>query len=474
LPWGISLIVSIMFAAMGLISSSGIFYGVIRNTDMYPPSQTRILKNTEVSIDALIVSDIAVSGHKFDKLANRSWKTGNTLENFPDDSSNQVESETGDTANPVLDRGAIGAWDFSGVISPSVIFDGSVYKMWYRGNRSKGFGDEIYGIGYATSTDGLSWAKYEGNPVLTEAPEDGGITWFTVIFDKKEYKMWYTSSHCIKFANSPDGIVWRKYDGKPVLTYGNEGEWDSEEIYTPSVVFNGNEYKMWYTGSDGKNKSIGYATSPDGISWAEYPTNPILSSDDGQTSFPNVLFNGMEYKMWYRPIEHDRFGYATSNDGISWVRHPGLDLKIEPESWDSEAISGASIMYDGTKYRMWYDGYDSLTHSRIGYASGPEPDKITRLEATLTKKSGPDTRIPYRLSDGAEVKALIYQWLKYEGPLVRTLDVGYKPAGDYTSKDKAIYWDGKDENGKPVPGGLYDCVIKAGKYTGSTRVKISR
>ncbi len=41
------------------------------------------------------------------------------------------------------------------------------------------------------------------------------------------------------------------------------------------------------------------------------------------------------------------------------------------------------------------------------------------------------------------------------GQLVRTLDVGAKPAGD-----NRVEWDGKDENGNPLPAGKYN--VKAG------------
>jgi flagellar basal-body rod modification protein FlgD len=42
-----------------------------------------------------------------------------------------------------------------------------------------------------------------------------------------------------------------------------------------------------------------------------------------------------------------------------------------------------------------------------------------------------------------------------QGQLIRTLDVGAKPAGDVK-----VEWDGLDENGNPLPGGKYK--VKAG------------
>ena len=64
--------------------------------------------------------------------------------------------------NPVLKVGAAGEWDQHNVIQPAVIFDGAEYKMWYHGGGTVG----TNGIGYATSTDGVTWTKFENNPVL--------------------------------------------------------------------------------------------------------------------------------------------------------------------------------------------------------------------------------------------------------------------------------------------------------------------
>lgn len=473
LPWIASITIGIIFTVMGFMPNIGIIDGMME-FEAEIIAQTRLEKSTEVNVDAIVISQIPVSGGKFGSVP-RGRLDGAKSKNLSDDTVAQTGFKEGTGSNPVLDRGPVGAWDFSGVISPSVIYDGKEYKMWYRGNRSKSYGEEIFGIGYATSDDGVSWKKYPGNPVLTYGSQgdwDTNIIWFTVIFNGGRYMMWYTGGYyTICLATSLDGISWSKYPGNPVLTHGDK--WDSVEIFGPSVVFDGKEYKMWYTGSNGSKRSIGLAFSPDGILWTEYKDNPVISSDE-DNSFPNVIFDGSEYKMWYRASKPGVVGYATSNDGIHWTNHPGFQMKIDPDAWNSLSVGSSCILYDGKEYKMWYDGHDDFTFNRIGYASGTDPQNLTSLDDMLTKKFGKDFYIPYQLSEGGEVKVYIYEWLKDEGDLIRTLDLGYKPAGDYTSKDKAIYWDGKDDAGKPVQSGYYDCVIKAGPYIGGQRIVISR
>ena len=70
----------------------------------------------------------------------------------------------------------------------------------------------------------------------------------------------------------------------------------------------------------------------------------------------------------------------------------------------------------------------------------------------------PDTWIPYQLKEGSDVKIWIYN---VSGELVRKLELGYKPAGLYTSRDRATYWDGKDESGVKVASGIYFYRIQA-------------
>src|SRR5512137_2545662 len=74
---------------------------------------------------------------------------------------------TKDPGNPTLPIGSPGSWDESITLDPNVYRDADgLYKMYYFG------WNHLYssGIGYATSSDGISWTKYPGNPVLRGTP----------------------------------------------------------------------------------------------------------------------------------------------------------------------------------------------------------------------------------------------------------------------------------------------------------------
>jgi flagellar hook assembly protein FlgD len=76
------------------------------------------------------------------------------------------------------------------------------------------------------------------------------------------------------------------------------------------------------------------------------------------------------------------------------------------------------------------------------------------------KPFNPETWIPFSLSEPKHVIIRIY---KSTGQLTRMLDLGQKPSGAYLSKEKAAYWDGRNEKGELVASDVYFYVMEAGK-----------
>ena len=73
-----------------------------------------------------------------------------------------------------------------------------------------------------------------------------------------------------------DGVKWTKYEGNPVFSAGESGQWDDEYSVSVTVIKIDTLFHMWYTGG-GNFANIGYSTSPDGINWTRNATNPVLS-----------------------------------------------------------------------------------------------------------------------------------------------------------------------------------------------------
>jgi predicted GH43/DUF377 family glycosyl hydrolase len=205
-----------------------------------------------------------------------------------------------------------------------------------------------------------------------------------VIFDSGVYHMWYSgrdaTNYRIGYATSPDGITWTKKPSEPVLDNGLPMSWEEWYVNGPSVIFNGTTYQMWYTGSNGLNGQVGYATSNDGISWTKSLSNPVLNNgptswDSVHAAAPSVVYDGILYHMWYHGFDGSnwRIGYATSPDGILWTKggsNPVMDLG-SPGDWDEMWVHDPNVIFDGVTYHMWFGGYDGVK-ARIGYATSPD------------------------------------------------------------------------------------------------------
>jgi WD40 repeat protein len=95
----------------------------------------------------------------------------------------------------------------------------------------------------------------------------------------------------------------------------------------------------------------------------------------------------------------------------------------------------------------------------------------TRLLANYPNPFNSETWIPYQLSEDADVMIQIYD---LNGKIVRTLYLGHKRAGYYTSKQKAAYWDGRNDLGEKVTSGIYFYTIQAGRFLATRKMVITR
>ena len=80
------------------------------------------------------------------------------------------------------------------------------------------------------------------------------------------------------------------------------------------------------------------------------------------------------------------------------------------------------------------------------------PHRVSILHQNYPNPLNPDTWIPYQLMKESQVEIKIYT---LTGQLVRTLDLGHKPAGLYMTKSRAAHWDGRNQHGEEVVSGMY-------------------
>ncbi len=96
------------------------------------------------------------------------------------------------------------------------------------------------------------------------------------------------------------------------------------------------------------------------------------------------------------------------------------------------------------------------------------PEK-TALLANYPNPFNPETWIPYQLAKPAKVKLTIYA---ADGKLIRTLTLGHQVEGVYQNRNRAAYWDGKNEAGESVASGVYFYTLIADEFTATRKMLI--
>jgi pimeloyl-ACP methyl ester carboxylesterase len=255
---------------------------------------------------------------------------------------------------------------------------------------------------YSSSCPGLVFAdwftKYSGNPVLegTAGGWDSRDTLCTsVIYENNKYNVWYTGNNGsgwrIGFASSTYGMQSWEKESLPIIDIGSSPIWE-KEVANPSVIKDGEIYKMWYTSIgphilDGDDRfRIRYATSSNKIDWNEkswvLKATPNKWDRGGMDRGLSVLKSPSGYyQLWYAGVNEKKMGtseekwqigYATSPDGINWTKYPSNEDPqpvISPtESWELNSVSYPHVIYENGVYHMWYAATDLNLPIQIVYA----------------------------------------------------------------------------------------------------------
>ena len=231
------------------------------------------------------------------------------------------------------------------------------------------------------------WVKYERNPVL--GGQYGTCFDVSVLKDGDRYRMWlsWRPQRSVALVESEDGFKW---SGPPRVVLGPRLEtgWE-DDINRPVVLKREDGYHMWYTGQAKGHSAIGYATSPDGVTWTRMSDRPVLAAEAGWEKVavmcPHVLWDKRArlFRMWYsggEQNEPDAIGYASSPDGYHWTRHPANPVfKPEPGSeWEQSKVTGCQVEHVGDWFVMFYIGFRDEPHAQIGLARSK--DGLTHWE----------------------------------------------------------------------------------------------
>lgn len=213
-----------------------------------------------------------------------------------------------------------------------------IWHMWYTGQvLAKECQPGWSKIGYAVSEDAIHFRRVRKDPVLVpEADfEKANVMNPCVIWDDKicKWRMWYAAGeqwepNVLCYAESEDGINWKKYGGNPIFTKGEEGAWDCDRVGGCDIHrLPDGRWVMFYIGySDIDTARIGYAFSDDGITgWKRYSGNPIVQPEPGKWNGdacykPSVLPDpeNNRWLLWYNGRKnHDEYVGISMLEGMN-------------------------------------------------------------------------------------------------------------------------------------------------------------
>lgn len=141
---------------------------------------------------------------------------------------------------------------------------------------------------------------------------------------------------------------------------------------------------------------------------------------------------------------------------VGYYDTPGYALDVHVDGRYAYVADG-----NGGLWIMEYTGeckdmYPQAVHNEPEISAGLKPtrsnENINMLYQNIPNPFNPDTWMPYQLAEGTNVAIDIYS---SNGRSIRTLELGFKPAGRYLGTDKAAYWNGENDRGERVASGLY-------------------
>jgi len=164
------------------------------------------------------------------------------------------------------------------------------------------------------------------------------------------------------------GETFTRYSQVPVLDRS-----DGEMLLrtAPNVRHDGQLWQMWYVGGErwiahGNKRvptyNMRFAESVDGLAWPKQSRVclDLASEDEFGFGRPFVLRKYGQYQMWYsiRSLSKGyRLGYAESADGLRWIRKDDLvGINVSPSGWDSEMICFACVQPTRYGTYMFYNG----------------------------------------------------------------------------------------------------------------------
>jgi hypothetical protein len=253
---------------------------------------------------------------------------------------------------PLLAGTGTDTWDRQMRERGWVLREGDRWHLWYTGyNNDRSDGRFL---GYATSTDGLSWTRWPDNPLTTTG-------WVEDVCVVKQGDVYYMFAEgrgdMAHLLTSTDRVHWqdrgdldiRQVDGQPISA-GPRG--------TPTVrVENG----TWYLFYERRDAAVWLATSTDLTIWTNLSDDPVIAPGPGDydryaVAVDQIVRHKGRYYALYHASAQPKWdswntSLAVSDDLVHWQKYAGNP--ILPADPSHPKRSSGMVVPVGNAYRLY-------------------------------------------------------------------------------------------------------------------------
>ncbi len=208
---------------------------------------------------------------------------------------------------------------------------------------------------------------------------------------------------------------------------------------------------------------------------------PPGPNDDGPTFDVGAVYTYTRVGLFWTPRNkkspsdnaYDQFGSAI---GLS-----DENIIVGARGDDSAGNdAGATYIYNYSDAGLVFDPQLSVDPSSTNQISTLATIKQGQLVNRPTQTQilpnypnpfNPETWIPFQLAEPSEIVVEIYD---VSGQKIRSLKIGHRQIGFYTSRTDAVYWDGRNYLGETMPSGIYYYRFISGGYDDLRKMIILR
>ncbi|MCH8828523.1 MAG: hypothetical protein IID45_02995, partial [Planctomycetes bacterium] len=200
----------------------------------------------------------------------------------------------------------------------------------------------------------------------------------------------------------------------PVFRARGKGHWDVKHRERGWILRDGKTWHLWFTGYDGTGKGqkmLGYATSKDGIHWVRHAKNPVYR-DHWVEDMMVVKQDGTFYM--FAEGKNDICQLLTSPDGVRWKRIGPLDIRRTNGKPISAGPRGTpTAFHENGVWHLFYERYDKGVW--LATSTDMKVWRNVSDEPVLKLGPGPSDRLMIALNQIIKYKGRYYAYYHGSG-----------------------------------------------------------